>query len=131
MTSTVALNVINQILEIDQDVFTKDEIIALLKRDDKKEAVIESQGVVLNPEKFHVTFNGVNHVLARKEFQLLYYLMSNKNRVMRRNDIMSDIWGDDVIVTDRTIDVHIRKIRMLGIPYVMTRKGIGYLWEEK
>lgn len=129
----IANNIINEILEIDQSVFTKEEIIKLVKNASclNKLAVIESDGVILDPERFHVTYKGVNHVFPRKEFELLYYLISNKNKVMRRASIMSKIWGDDVIVGDRTIDVHIRKIRSrINIPNIQTFKGVGYMWKE-
>lgn len=129
----VATNIINEILEVDQSVFTKDEIIALVTKAAgvNKMPTIESDGVELNPEKYHVTFEGVNHVLPRKEFDLLYYLISNKNKVMRREAILSHVWGNDVFVGDRTIDVHIRKIRSkINVPNIETIKGIGYKWKE-
>jgi len=129
----IANNIINEILDIDKTVFTKEEIIELVKNASglNKLPVIESDGVTLDPERFHVTYDGVNHVFPRKEFELLYYLMSNKNKVMRRNSIMSIIWGNDIIVGDRTIDVHIRKIRSrINVPNIQTFKGVGYMWKE-
>lgn len=129
----IANNIINEILDIDQSVFTKEEIIKLVKNVSglNKLPVIESDGVTLDPEKFHVTYGSVNHVFPRKEFELLYYLISNKNKVMRRASIMSTIWGDDVIVGDRTINVHIRKIRSrINVPNIKTFKGVGYMWKE-
>jgi two-component system alkaline phosphatase synthesis response regulator PhoP len=130
----VANNIINEILEIDQSLFTKDEIIALVNRVSgvKNLPIIESDGIVLNHEKYHVTANGVNHVLPRKEFELLYYLIENKNKVVRREAILTHIWGSDVVVGDRTIDVHIRKIReKTQVNNIRTVKGIGYVWDEK
>ena len=129
----VASNIINEILEVDQTVFTKDEIIALVTKAAgvNKLPTIESDGVVLNPERYHVTFDGVNHVFPRKEFELLYYLIENKNKVMRRDAILTHVWGDDVIIADRTIDVHIRKIRSkLNLPNLQTFRGVGYKWKE-
>jgi len=129
----IANNIINEILDIDQSVFTKEEIIKLVKNASglNKLPVIESNGVTIDPERFHVTYDGVNHVFTRKEFELLYYLVSNKNKIMRRENIISTIWGDDIIVGDRTIDVHIRKIRSrINVPNIQTFKGVGYMWKE-
>lgn len=129
----ITTNIINEILEVDQDVFTKDEIIALVTKASNvnRLPIIESAGVTLNPEKYHVTFEGVNHVLPRKEFNLLYYLIENKNKVMNRDAILSHVWGDDVFVGHRTIDVHIRKIRSkINISNLHTIKTVGYIWKE-
>jgi two-component system alkaline phosphatase synthesis response regulator PhoP len=65
--------------------------------------------------------------LPKKEFELLALLISRPERVFSRNEIFSKIWGDDVIVGDRTIDVHIRKLReKVGGKYIQTVKGVGY-----
>ena len=69
-------------------------------------------------------------LLSKKEFELLYLLASKPGRVFLRNEILSQIWGVDVIVGDRTIDVHIRKIRQkLGVDCITTVKGVGYKFE--
>lgn len=63
----------------------------------------------------------------RKEFELLYYLASKAGKICRREDVLSQVWGNDVYVVDRTVDVHIRKIReKLGDEYIQTVKGVGY-----
>ena len=68
--------------------------------------------------------------LAKKEFELLYLLASKPSRVFLRNEILSQVWGNEVIVGDRTIDVHIRKIRQkLGVDCITTVKGVGYKFE--
>jgi two-component system alkaline phosphatase synthesis response regulator PhoP len=68
--------------------------------------------------------------LAKKEFELLQYLASKPGRVFLRTEILNQIWGSDVIVGDRTIDVHIRKIRQkLGLDCITTVKGVGYKFE--
>ena len=65
--------------------------------------------------------------LPRKEFELVYLLASNKDKVCKRDEIMEAIWGSDVVVGDRTIDVHVRKLReKIGDNYLKTIKGIGY-----
>lgn len=129
----IANNIINEFRDIDQYLFTKDEVIKIIQNASatNKLTIIESDGVTLDPEKFHVTHDGVNHVMPRKEFELLYYLMSNCNKVMRKGSIMSNVWGSDVIVGERTIDVHIRKIRSrINVSNIQTIKGVGYMWKS-
>jgi len=118
--TTIATNIINELREIDQFVFTKEELINIVKKllSINNRLILESNGIELNPDKYHVSFNGVNSTLPRKEFELLYYLMSNKNKVMRREHIIRDVWGTDVWVGDRTIDVHIRKLRSYTQYYI-------------
>ena len=71
--------------------------------------------------------NGVTHVLAKKEFELLFLLAAQPGRVFLRNEILSQVWGNDVIVGGRTIDVHIRKLReKIGDDFFKTIKGVGY-----
>lgn len=79
----------------------------------------------------HLVFKGdVEIQLPRKEFNLLVYLASKPGKVFTREQIFENIWGDDVIVGDRTIDVHIRKLReKLGDKYIKTVKGVGYKFD--
>ena len=73
---------------------------------------------------------GQEIILAKKEFELLYLLALKPGRVFLRNEILNTVWGNDVIVGDRTIDVHIRKIRQkLGVECITTVKGVGYKFE--
>ncbi len=84
----------------------------------------------IDKEKFLVYYKGEEIVLAKKEFELLALLASKPGRVFLRNEILQRVWGTDVIVGDRTIDVHIRKIRQkIGIDLVTTVKGVGYKFE--
>lgn len=100
----------------------------LHKDDDGK--VLKLGNMIIDPEKFMVVLNGKDVVLAKKEFELLFLLASKPGRVFLRNEILSQVWGSDVIVGDRTIDVHVRKIRQkLGIDCVTTVKGVGYKFE--
>jgi two-component system alkaline phosphatase synthesis response regulator PhoP len=86
--------------------------------------------MIIDPEKFMVVLDGSDIVLAKKEFAFLYLLASKPGRVFLRNEILSQVWGAEVIVGDRTIDVHIRKIRQkLGIDCITTVKGVGYKFE--
>ena len=69
--------------------------------------------------------------LPRKEFELLFYLASHPGRVFRRDALLSAVWGEDVVVVDRTVDVHVRKIReKIGSAYIETVKGVGYRLAE-
>jgi two-component system alkaline phosphatase synthesis response regulator PhoP len=105
---------------------------ALFRRVNNKEngKTIQVGNVNIDPVKFMVTVDSQEVVLAKKEFELIHLLASRPGRVFLRNEILSQIWGNDVIVGDRTIDVHIRKVRQkLGIDCITTVKGVGYKFE--
>ena len=106
-------------------------IKALLKRNKKKDSVsqIKISDIEINKEKHLLLYKKQEIHLARKEFYLLYYLMTIPGRVFTREEIISEIWKD-AIVGDRTIDVHIRKIReKIGSKHIKTVKGIGYKFD--
>ena len=107
------------------------KVNALFRRMKKPEShIITVDNLIIDPEKFVVEFEGKEIVLAKKEFELLYLLATKPGRVFLRNEILSQVWGNDVIVGDRTIDVHIRKIRQkLGADCITTVKGVGYKFE--
>jgi two-component system alkaline phosphatase synthesis response regulator PhoP len=97
-------------------------------KDDTK--VIMFPNLEINREKFLVKHNGVEVILPRKEFELFSLLASKPGRVFLRNEILEKVWGSDVIVGDRTIDVHVRKIRQkLNVDFIHTVKGVGYKFE--
>lgn len=104
---------------------------ALFRRLNKAEnKALHLDKLTIDPERFLVQVEGNDIVLAKKEFELLYLLAQKPGRVFLRNEILNQVWGNDVIVGDRTIDVHIRKIRQkLGIDCVTTVKGVGYKFE--
>lgn len=86
--------------------------------------------ISINREKYIVSNKDTEIILARKEFELLALLASKPGKVFLRNEILSQIWGTEVIVGDRTIDVHIRKIRQkLNMDCITTVKGVGYKFE--
>lgn len=86
--------------------------------------------LTIDPGQYKTILNGVTHILAKKEFELLYLLAAQPGRVFLRNEILTQVWGNDVIVGDRTIDVHVRKIRVkLGIDCITTVKGVGYKFD--
>lgn len=106
-------------------------INALFRRLNKvEEQQMQLGDLVIDREKFTVTYKGVEIILAKKEFELLQLLASKPGRVFLRNEILNQVWGTEVIVGDRTIDVHIRKIRQkLGVDMITTVKGVGYKFE--
>src|SRR6476469_1050332 len=101
---------------------------ALFRRIHKDDGKTISIGnLTIDPMKFIVAVNGQDVTLAKKEFELLYLLASKPGRVFLRNEILNQVWGQEVIVGDRTIDVHIRKIRQkLNLVCITTVKGVVY-----
>lgn len=90
-------------------------------------SVLQIGGLSIDREKYIVTLKNEEIILARKEFELLALLASKPSKVFLRNEILDKVWGTEVIVGDRTIDVHIRKIRQkLGDDCIATVKGVGY-----
>ncbi len=106
-------------------------INALLKRETTEESqeIIEIGGLVINRTQYAATFEGRALILPKKEFELLSYLAKNPNKVFNRDELLEKVWGADVYVVERTVDVHIRKLRE-KIPehYIKTLKGVGYLF---
>lgn len=109
-------------------------IKALLKRfkdvneDEKGEnLIIKQSNLIIDREKYIVIKDGEELVLPKKEFELLVLLITKPDRVFTRDEIFSAVWGDNIIVGDRTIDVHIRKLReKIGNDHIKTIKGVGY-----
>jgi len=104
-------------------------IKALLRRGDPVSQTqnVESAGITIDRERYLVLKNGSEYSLPRKEFELLSLLISKPNIVFTRSTILNSIWGEEVVVGDRTIDVHIRKLReKLGEDLIKTIKGVGY-----
>ncbi|HMV15002.1 MAG: response regulator transcription factor [Chitinophagales bacterium] len=107
---------------------------ALLRRYEAKESkssFLDVGNIQIDRERYLIIFNGKEMAVPRKEFELLYLLASKPGKVFKRDEILNEIWGRDIIVGDRTIDVHIRKLReKLGEDLIKTVKGIGYKFEE-
>jgi two-component system, OmpR family, alkaline phosphatase synthesis response regulator PhoP len=107
-------------------------INALLKRKDfdmPKSKNLDETGmdIIIDRERYNVISHGVELNLPKKEFELLAMLESKPGRVFTREEIYDFVWGDDVVVGDRTIDVHIRKLReKIGDKHIVTIKGVGY-----
>lgn len=110
------------------------KVKALLRRfreSDKNKDIIEVGGMVIDKGEYKVKKEGHEILLPRKEFELLFLLASQPGRVYNREEIMERIWGNDVVVGGRTIDVHIRKLReKIGDDRFKTVKGVGYKFVE-
>ncbi|MCC5919023.1 MAG: response regulator transcription factor [Cryomorphaceae bacterium] len=109
-------------------------IKALLRRagDEVQEenTILDFGKLVINTEYFQTYLDGDKIAMPRKEFEMLRLLASKPGKVFTRDDILEQVWGKDVIVGDRTIDVHVRKIReKIGNDYIRTIKGVGYTFE--
>ena len=92
----------------------------------------ENSSFKIDREKFVVEANGTKIILPKKEFELLELLASRPGKVYSRDQILANVWGNETIVGERTIDVHIRKLReKLGDDYIRTIKGVGYTFQEK
>lgn len=111
-------------------------INALLRRSTKGSEVgvaeiIGPKDIQIDRERYIVIKNGEEMTLPKKEFELLALLISAPKKVFTREKILSSVWGEEVVVGDRTIDVHIRKLReKVGDQYIKTVKGVGYKFEE-
>ncbi len=97
----------------------------------KSDSIIRFNNLVINSEQYTVERNGEEMVLPRKEFELLRLLSSKPGKVFTREEILAKVWGTLVVVGDRTIDVHIRKLRdKLKLKNIKTVKGVGYKFKE-
>ncbi len=102
-------------------------LLRRLKKEDQIQDKIKIGKLVIDREQYEVTQAGKSFSLPRKEFELLYLLASKPDKVVKRSKIMEIVWGSEVVVGDRTIDVHIRKLReKVGDKYFKTVKGVGY-----
>ncbi len=106
------------------------KVKALLRRLQEEEAcqgIFEIGGLIINREEYKISHHGVEIVLPKKEFELLSLLATKPNKVFKREEILDKVWGNEVVVGGRTIDVHIRKLReKIGDDCFKTVKGVGY-----
>lgn len=107
-------------------------IKAMLRRDTQQiesDSLIEIGLLTINRTNYSVINNGNPLVMPKKEFELLYFLAKHPNKVFNRDELLEKVWGVDVYVVERTVDVHIRKLRE-KIPehYIKTLKGVGYMF---
>ncbi|TVQ67383.1 MAG: DNA-binding response regulator [Balneolaceae bacterium] len=109
-------------------------INAVMRRYDENEIKLQNfkiHDLEIDKDRYMVIRGEQEFQLPRKEFELLYYLASKKGKVRDRQTLLNKVWGDNIYVVDRTVDVHIRKIReKLGDDYIETVKGVGYKFRE-
>ena len=102
-------------------------LLRRLKKEEQTQDKIQIGKLIIDREQYEVTHMDKSFSMPRKEFELLYLLASNPDKVVKRDKIMEMVWGSEVVVGDRTIDVHIRKLReKVGDKYFKTVKGVGY-----
>ncbi len=102
-------------------------LLRRLKDEDRTEEILTVGKLVINREEYKVVNNGKELILPRKEFELLALLASKPDKVFKREVILDKVWGQEVVVGGRTIDVHIRKLReKIGEEHFKTVKGVGY-----
>jgi two-component system alkaline phosphatase synthesis response regulator PhoP len=105
-------------------------ISALFRRDSKKKnesTQIKIGDLIIDRSSYTIKVEGREVSLPKKEFELLFFLAQNPNKVFNRDELLQNIWGSDVYVLARTVDVHIRKVReKIGEDYISTVKGVGY-----
>ncbi|MBK6263617.1 response regulator transcription factor [Marivirga sp. S37H4] len=108
-------------------------INAFFRRDVKKKKdnnKISVGSLTIDRTSYTVTIDGKQITLPKKEFELLFFLAQNPNKVFNRDDLLQNIWGSDVYVLARTVDVHVRKVReKVGEGYITTVKGVGYKFD--
>ena len=110
------------------------KIKALLRRlnedENKNSSTLNVGNIEINREEYKIIKDGTEIILPRKEFELFYLLASKPGKVFKRDEILDKVWGNEVIVGGRTIDVHIRKLReKIGDDFFKTIKGVGYKFE--
>jgi len=110
------------------------KISSIAKRLDRNKnpiGILDLGEIIIDRESYIVTINNVEKNLPRKEFELLYLLATKPGKLFTREEIMLKVWGTEIFVGDRTIDVHIRKLRKkIGEKYIKTIKGVGYKFKK-
>jgi two-component system alkaline phosphatase synthesis response regulator PhoP len=105
-------------------------LLRRLKETEKDSETLNVGGIEINREEYKIVKDNIEIVLPRKEFELFYLLASKPGKVFKREEILDKVWGNDVVVGGRTIDVHIRKLReKIGDDFFKTIKGVGYKFE--
>lgn len=102
-------------------------LLRRLKEDESSDSILKIGSLIINRDEYKISLKGEEIILPRKEFELLSLLASKPNKVFKREEILDKVWGNEVVVGGRTIDVHIRKLReKIGDKSFKTVKGVGY-----
>ena len=124
--------IINQINKSDGESFSKEQVIKIIKDSIKGDNTsVKDENVIVDLSSSCIILNNKKISAPRKVIQIGHYLLSNKGKVVTRKELLFNIWGDDIIVGERTIDVHMRKLRILvGKNCIVTVKTVGYKWKH-
>jgi two-component system alkaline phosphatase synthesis response regulator PhoP len=105
-------------------------LLRRLKETEQNSETLNVGGIEINREEYKIVKDDIEIALPRKEFELFYLLASKPGKVFKRDEILDKVWGNEVVVGGRTIDVHIRKLReKIGEDFFKTIKGVGYKFE--
>lgn len=125
--------IIRDLHRLNKETFTMHEIEHILKQkmEQMQNEPIELDNMTLLPRSYEVVIGDSKYVMPRKEFKVLHYLITNPNKCITRTAILRNCWEDGVIVGERTVDVHICKIkrRLKSKLSIYTHKGVGYKWK--
>ncbi|MFL0353473.1 response regulator [Xanthomarina sp. GH4-25] len=106
-------------------------LLRRLKETEQNDSIVQIGNLIINREEYKITLKNEEILLPRKEFELLFLLASKPGKVFKREEILDKVWGNEVVVGGRTIDVHIRKLReKIGDDSFKTVKGVGYKFVE-
>ncbi len=106
-------------------------VLRRYKKSEEENPIVEAHGIKIDKIRYIVTVDNTEYTLPKKEFELLFYLASRKGKVLDRQTLLNEVWGNNIYVIDRTVDVHIRKIReKIGDEFIETVKGVGYRFKE-
>lgn len=126
-------DILKPLKNINKEVFTKNDIEQFLVYLYKSKCVeeIEINGVFLNPELYSIKINDKEKILPKKQFLVLHYLLRNPSRVVSRSEFIKNCWDKNVVVGERTVDVHICKIKKIIKDKIIisTHKSYGYKWK--
>jgi two-component system alkaline phosphatase synthesis response regulator PhoP len=123
-------SILQRIQNSEKTYYTKGEIIQLIESTmPKKPTQVEVNGITVDLQTYTINASGHEIRMPKKVLDLTYYLIANAGRIVRRDEILDEIWGSEVIVGERTIDVHIAAIRkVFPKGSIKTVKGVGYQW---
>lgn len=128
---TITDKIIAELISFKTPVINISEAISIIKKyaNDTEDIIVGD--LIISINKNEININKKTSKLPRKVFQVLHFFVSNQEKIIYRSQLIEQIWGTDIIVGERTIDVHIRKIREKGINNIKTCKGVGYIWKNK
>ena len=125
---TIIDNLVRTIKASGKDTFSQNEILEILIPQER--LALTKGNITIDPKTYTIIVDGKSQKVARKIFELSYYFLENKNIAIKKSKILYDVWGNNVIVDHRTVDVHVRAIRKILGNGIKTFKGNGYGWMD-